>query len=124
MAYVLWLDVERNLGRSLSSAEQGQAELWIDWAEATIRRRMGDLDALDEATLAMVVVEAVTARMRSPEAVTQVDVQIEGEGSVSRRYQRSSGLIDILPEWWAALGWLGGAGSEVGAFTVTPYGES
>ena len=109
-------DVAVNIGRPLSAAETAQVALWIEWTEATIARRMGSLAELDVVTLQMVIVEAVTARLRSPEPVTQVDVQVD-DASISKRFQRSSGLIEILPEWWEALGWV-----DSGAFTVTPFG--
>lgn len=117
MAYATTDEVEANLGRPLSDTERAQATLWIGWAEAEISARMGDLDALDQAILTMVIVEAVTVRLRNPEAVTQVAVQID-DGRMERRYQKSTGLIEIRPEWWARLGWV----DAVGAFTVTPHG--
>ena len=119
MAFATPEMVSGNLGRPLSAAEQNQAELWIGWAEKAIESRMGALHNLDRTTLEMVVTEAVTARLRSPEPVTQVDIQVD-DASVSQRYQRSSGLIEILPEWWAALGWVDTAG---GAFTIAPSYE-
>lgn len=115
--YATVADVVANLGRPLSDVETAQASLWIGWAESTIARRMGDLALLDSATLNMVIVEAVTARLRSPEPLTQVSVSVD-DANVSKTYQRSTGLITILPEWWAALGWV-----ESGAFSVRPYGE-
>lgn len=111
-------EVAANIGRPLTPAEQVQVITWIRWAEATIASKMGNLAALDPDALNMVVVEAVTRRLRMPDPVTQVDVQVD-DGSVSKRFASSSGLIEILPEWWAALGW---AGAE-GAFSITPYGE-
>ena len=117
--YATAAEVATNIGRPLSVAETEQATLWIGWAERTIAARMGDLTLLDFETLNMVIVEAVTARLRSPEPLTQVDIQVD-DASVSKRYQRSSGLIEILPEWWVALGWPGVSG----AFTVTPYGAA
>ena len=114
--YASAADVATNLGRPLTAAEARQADLWIDWAESTIARRLGDLSALDPNAVSMVVTEAVTARLRAPEPLTQVDVQVD-DGSVSKRYQKSTGLIEILPEWWEALGW---AGAE-GAFSITPH---
>ena len=114
--YATASDVATNLGRSLSTAEAAQAAQWIGWAESTIQRRLGDLAQLDPDTLNMVVVEAVSRRLRMPEPVTQVSVSVD-DGNVNKTYQKATGLIDILPEWWAALGWV-----ESGAFTVTPYG--
>lgn len=117
MSFASAADVAANIGRILTDSETAQAELWIGWAETTIEGRLGNLADLDPNILNMVVTEAVTARLRSPEPVTQVDVQVD-DASVSKRYAKSSGLIEILPEWWAALGWVGLSG----AFSVTPYG--
>ena len=110
-------DVATNMGRSLTEPEEAQAELWLTWAEATIQGRMGDLSALDLNALRMVLVEAVTARLRAPEPLAQTSVTVD-DATVSKTFRRSSGLIEILPEWWAALGWV-----DSGAFTVTPCGE-
>ena len=114
--YATASDVATNLGRSLSTAEAAQAAQWIGWAESTIQLRLGDLGALDPDTLNMVIVEAVSRRLRMPEPVTQVSVSVD-DANVNKTYSKATGLIDILPEWWAALGWV-----ESGAFSVTPYG--
>ena len=114
--YATASDVATNLGRSLSTAEAAQAAQWIGWAESTIQLRLGDLGALDPDTLNMVIVEAVSRRLRMPEPVTQVSVSVD-DANVNKTYQKATGLIDILPEWWADLGWV-----ESGAFSVTPYG--
>ena len=114
--YAIASDVATNLGRSLTPVEEAQAAQWIGWAESTIQRRLGDLAQLDPDTLNMVIVEAVSRRLRMPEPVSQVSVSVD-DGNVNKTYSKATGLIDILPEWWAALGWV-----ESGAFTVTPYG--
>lgn len=114
--YATASDVATNLGRSLTQAEEAQAAQWVGWAESTIQRRLGDLGSLDPDTLNMVIVEAVSRRLRMPEPVTQVSVSVD-DANVNKTYQKATGLIDILPEWWAALGW-----AESGAFSVTPYG--
>ena len=114
--YAIASDVATNLGRSLTQAEEAQAAQWIGWAESTIQRRLGDLAQLDPDTLNMVIVEAVSRRLRMPEPVTQVSVSVD-DANVNKTYSKATGLIDILPEWWAALGWV-----ESGAFSVTPYG--
>ena len=114
--YATASDVATNLGRSLTQAEEAQAAQWIGWAESTIQRRLGDLAQLDPDTLNMVIVEAVSRRVWMPEPVSQVSVSVD-DGNVNKTCSKATGLIDILPEWWAALGWV-----ESGAFTVTPYG--
>ena len=115
--YAIASDVATNLGRSLTPVEEAQAAQWIGWAESTIQRRLGDLAQLDPDTLNMVIVEAVSRRLRMPEPVSQVSVSVD-DGNVNKTYSKATGLIDILPEWWAALGWV-----DSGAFTVTPHGE-
>ena len=114
--YAIASDVATNLGRSLTQAEEAQAAQWIGWAESTIQRRLGDLAQLDPDTLNRVIVEAVSRRLRMPEPVTQMSVSVD-DANVNKTYSKATGLIDILPEWWAALGWV-----ESGAFSVTPYG--
>lgn len=112
-------EVAANLGRSLTTAEYKQVEVWIGWAESTIKARLGNLLLLDADMLNMVVTEAVSRRMRMPEPVSQVSVTVD-DGTVSKTYQRATGLIEILPEWWEALGW---SGSSEG-FSITPYFRS
>ena len=116
MLYASPSEVATNIGRPLTDAESAQVAQWIGWAESTIQRRLGDLAQLDPDTLNMVIVEAVSRRLRMPEPVSQVSVSVD-DGNVNKTYQKATGLIDILPEWWAALGWV-----ESGAFSVTPYG--
>ena len=121
--YALPADVAVNLGRPLSAAETLQAEQWIAWAEATIARGPAgqpgrNLDELDASTIWMVVVESVSRRLRMPDPVSQQTVSVD-DATVTRTYTRASGLIEILPHEWEALGW---APTGAGAFTVTPYG--
>ena len=109
-------EVAANLGRPITTAETAQIELWIGWSEATVARPLRALCNLDKSTLRMVVFAGVTRRVRMPEPLTQVSTSVD-DGSVAKTYARSSGLIEILPEWWEALGWVASS-----AFTVTPYG--
>ena len=114
-------DVAINAGRlpeSITELQQQQIQRWIDYAEATIAHRMGDLDALDQDVLAMVITEAVSARFVQPEKLTQVDVRVD-DASYSKRYQESSGLVEILPEWWALLGWVDPASRR--SFSIRPH---
>lgn len=120
-------DVVINIGRPLTESETARVDQWIDWAEATISRgpagrgepkRLADLDP---DTLHMVVVEAVTRRLHNPNGDTQVTVSVD-DGSMNRTLSRSTGLIEILPEQWAALGWsLTPTGRQ--AFTIRPHYE-
>ena len=119
MSYATPLDVAVNVGRDLTAAETAQVAMWIEWAEAIIARRMGSLADLDHDALRMVLTEAVTARLRSPEPVTQVSVQVD-DANVSKTYQRSSGMVEILPEWWEALGWTGARGRRAFELDTMP----
>lgn len=116
MAYASPDDVAANLGRPLSEVEIAQVTLWIGWAERAIARRL-TLAALVPEDLRMVLTEAVTARLRSPEPLTRIDVSVD-DGSMSKTYARSSGLIEILPEWWELLGWVDPSARK--AFSITP----
>lgn len=116
--YATASDVATNIGRPLTTNETAQADLWISWAEAAIQARMGDLSALEPNTLQMVLVEAVTARLRRPEPLSQTSVTVD-DATVSKTFQRSTGLIEILPQWWQALGWV----DDPGAFDVMLAGE-
>ena len=98
-------DVGANLGRPLSPAETAQARLWIRWTEDIIEARMGSLATLNQDVLNRVIVEAVTRRLRMPEPLSQASVRVD-DASVTKTYQRATGLIEILPEWWEELGWI------------------
>ena len=113
-------DVATNVGRPLSAPEAAQVDQWIKWAQATIRRRLGELAELDPNALNMVIVEAVTRRLKMPEPVTQVSVSVD-DANVNKTYQKSTGLIEILPEEWAALGWVDS--TPRAAFAVRPHYE-
>lgn len=116
---VTWIDVQTTLGRPLTPAEQGQSELWITQARNIIGRRLGDLAALDQAILDMVVTEAVANRVKRPDSATEVSVQID-DGQTTKRYESAAGQIEILPEWWALLS----PTATSGAFSVRPHYEA
>lgn len=108
-------DVAANWGQPLTETQRVQVEKWIQWTEGILSARLGDLALRDADTVNMVIVEAVTRRLHMPEPVTQVSVSVD-DANVAKTYPRSTGLIEILPEWWTALGWIGGAG----AFSIRP----
>ena len=112
-----------SLGRPLSDAEWAQSLQWGEWALRRIERRAAKLGrtaaSLDPEVLEEVLTEAVTRRLRAPEPVTQLDVQVD-DGSVSKRFQASSGLVEILPEWWDDLGL---TDEPRGAFSIRPHGD-
>lgn len=102
MAVIDYDVVQDSLGRTLTAAEQAQADLWIGDAELLIRARLGDLDELDQDALAYVVREAVVLKFKRPDDATQVTVRVD-DASTSKTYQSSTGQIRILDEWWSLL---------------------
>ena len=99
-------DVQTTLGRIFTDLQRSQAEAWILQAETIIGARAvregTTLNALDQGILAMVVTEAVAARVKRPDDATQVQVQID-DASSTRRYESSTGQIEILDIWWNLL---------------------
>lgn len=115
-------DVAETLGRPVpatGSTESKQWSLWIGDAERLIARRFRPLPltALDQDDLDYVIREAVALRVRNPDPVSSTTVSVD-DGSVTRRYERASGQIAILPEWWDLL--TPAPGADAGAFTIHP----
>lgn len=111
-------DVRIEVGRALTDAELAQATLWIESTRTIIShgrdgRSQIDLTALDQATLDMVVREAVADRIKHPDAAKQVSISVD-DAQVSRTYEASSGRIAILDEWWDMLF----PKQSTGAFTI------
>ena len=99
-------DVGVTLGRSPSSSEFEQWELWIGYAYRAIERRaerlnltLADLHAAD---VDMVVREAVAAKVKNPDAIRRTDVAVD-DGRISKDYTSSTGQVTILGEWWDLL---------------------
>jgi hypothetical protein len=66
---VTYQDVAINLGRPISDPlEQAQVTQWIAACETVIRARLGDLAALDQDVLDLVVLESVTLRVQNPKS--------------------------------------------------------
>lgn len=111
-------DVETNLGRPLTPSERSQVDRWIDQASRLIERRARrfgrTVESLDPHAVLDAITEAVTRRVRQPEPVSQVSVQVD-DGTVSKTYTRATGLIEISPDSWADLGL-----EQRGAFTIRP----
>ncbi len=103
---VTWQSVQNTLGRALTAAQKTQAGAWIPQARILINNRAiregTTIDQLDQATVDMVVTEAVADRLRKPDDATQVTVQVD-DSQVSRRYESSTGQIRIRDEWWDLL---------------------
>lgn len=102
------------------SLEANAWAMWIDDAERQIEARLGPLDELDPATLAYVVREAVALKVKRPDPVLKVDVTVD-DASTSKTYEKSSGHVAILEEWWAML--TPADDGYRGAFTINPFGN-
>lgn len=115
-AVIDYTAVETSLGRTLTDPERAQVTQWIGDAELIVGARLGDLAALDQAVLAYVVREAVVLKVKRPDGAVKVDVSVD-DASTSRTYERSTGQITILDEWWALLS----PGADSGAgFSTRP----
>lgn len=121
---VLPADVAVELGRPApesGSVEEKQWESWIKHALLLIQHRLGDLSALDQEVLDIVVTKAVAAKVKRPDPVRQSQHTVSvDDASVTRSstYESASGDVTILDEWWD---WLTPGSARVrGAFTVTP----
>jgi len=109
------------LGRTATTEETAQWQMWIDDALMLIDARKTDLEIeteLDEIKLDYVVREAVVAHVRRPDNVSQVTVSVQ-DASTSKSYRTSAGRINILDEWWILLGLTQPTG---GAFTIDTIG--
>ena len=115
-------EVSAHLGRPLTPAEDAQVDMWIGWLESDIIERFPDHSILSATLLQRAIVESVAAYMRNPDDATQVSEDIsvdDGRWQRSRRYQTSTGRVELLPHWWARLGWVDP--SDSGIRTITPY---
>ncbi|SKF61358.1 Uncharacterised protein [Mycobacteroides abscessus subsp. abscessus] len=112
-------DIELALGRTLTDFEKEQANQFAVTAQMLIDRVAAGVD-LDPAVVAVVIREAVAARLRVGANVgqTRLDVQVD-DARVTRQWSRATNGVEILPEWW---GWLGLEPlGDSGAFTILPY---
>lgn len=122
MALATIEDVALELGEPTpTGAKANQWQVWLNRAERLIVRRFGSLDGLDPATVSDVEAMAVAAKAARPDAATQVDMQVD-DGRVSKRYESSTGRVEILDEWWAMLAPVTDGTS--GAFAVQPSFEA
>lgn len=116
-------DVATTLGRpapAAGSADALQWSMWIADALVLIEARLGDPADLDQDLLDYVVREAVAARVRNPDPASTATTVSVDDGSVTKRYERSTGQITILPEWWDLLR----PASDSGAFSTRPSFEA
>lgn len=92
-------DIVTELGRALTDVEKHQADKWLAAAQAIIRKRLGDLERLDQDLLAYVVVQMVAERFRHPaDGATSVQVSVDDATSVRRFGDSAAGLL-FRPEW-------------------------
>lgn len=92
-------DIVTELGRALTDAEKQQAGKWLAAAQAIIRKRLGDLERLDQDLLEYVVVQMVAERFRHPaDGATSVQVSVDDATSVRRFGDSAAGLL-LRPEW-------------------------
>lgn len=86
-----------------SSSPEGLAwQMWLDDAELQIKVRYPDLSVLDQGVLAMVERWAVEAKVKNPDPISTRQVSVD-DGSESSTWTRSSGTVEITPEWWSML---------------------
>ena len=110
-------DVGVHLGRPLDPSEHDRLMLWIGWLEADIDRRLPAPAVVDPVTAQRAIVESIATYMDNPTAASQVSIQVD-DGGVTKSYKKSAGRVQILPEFWADLGW---SDQETGASSITPY---
>lgn len=103
---------------ALDSLEAQAWEMWIEDARNQITQRFGDIYSLDQATVDYVVREAVALKIKRPDPVLKIDVSVD-DGGVSKTYEKGSGQVLILDEWWTMLTPRQDRTSR-GAFTITP----
>lgn len=87
---------------SVTDVEDAAWSMWIEDARRQIARRLGDLSELDQDDLDYVTREAVALKAKRPDEAVKVDISVD-DASSSRTYERATGQITILDEWWALL---------------------
>lgn len=98
-------DIATTLLRSTASVTDVEDLAWSMWitdAYRQIERRLGSLDDLVGEDVDYVVREAVALKAKRPDEATKVDVSVD-DASTSRTYERSTGQVTILDEWWTLL---------------------
>lgn len=102
-----------------ANSPEGMAwQMWLDDAELQIKIRYPDLSKLDQDVLALVERWAVEAKIKNPDPVSTRQISVD-DGSESTTWQRTSGTVEILPEWW---GMLGGEKKRGKAFAIDTLG--
>ncbi|AUV61977.1 head-tail adaptor Ad1 [Mycobacterium phage SWU2] len=107
MAIATPQDVENRWVRELSDEETTLVTTRLEDAERLIRRRIKDLDAqitaetIDVEDVKQVEADAVLRLLRNPEGFTQ---ETDGNYTYMLSQRLASGVLEILPEEWEALG--------------------
>lgn len=105
--------VEAEIGRSLTTAEQAQVDLWTGDAELIIAARLGALSALDQAVLAMVLRKVVVGMLGRPFGSPDEETEQIDDYKTTRKFVSRD---DIRDEWWELLSPAGTSS----AFTIRP----
>jgi hypothetical protein len=117
MVYAVSDDIATELGRPITTAEEiSQVNWWISGAELKLRNRLGDLAALDSASVNYVVVQAVARRARNPEGKQQERID---DYSYNLNPSAASAELIITDEEWALLT----PTTERGAFSIRAAGR-
>lgn len=107
--------VEAEIGRSLTTAEQAQVDLWTSDAELIIESRLGDLSALNQSVLAMVLRKVVVGMLGRPFGSPDEETEQIDDYKTTRKYVSRD---DIRAEWWEMLA----PDQTSAAFTIRPSG--
>ncbi|MGP9528585.1 Gp19/Gp15/Gp42 family protein [Glutamicibacter sp. AOP5-A2-18] len=113
MSFATVEDVQKRLGRDLTTAETAQATEWLQDLEADIRARIPDIDVLmaDEITglsytrtVTRVVAETIVAKLKNPKGLRQYTESVD-DYSLTETVDtaNSSGRLVITDADWDLL---------------------
>lgn len=110
------------IGVATPPADSQQARQWLMWASDVllqIKVRLGDPATLDFEVVDYVVRKAVAEKAKRPDGATERTTAVD-DASVTRRYEKSTGQVTILPEWWAMLSPDGAGSGRAFSIDMTP----
>ena len=113
MSFATIVDVQKRLGRDLTTAETSQVEEWILDLESDIRGRISNVDDLRDdpvngvayaRTVTRVISETIVAKLKNPDGLRQFTESID-DYSVTKTVDvaNSSGRLFISDDDWALL---------------------
>ena len=113
MAFATPEDVQKRLGRDLTTAEVLQVDEWLQDLEADIRARIPDIDALMTdtetgesytRTVTRVVAETIVAKLKNPKGLRQYTESVD-DYSLTETVDvaNSSGRLMISDDDWGLL---------------------